>query len=322
MKNQTDRIPIWLWIDPTRRCNLACSLCYTRQGQGPEDLLPAVLDTILDNVVDENRVRVQQVTFNWRGEPTLNRHLSDLLIILSKRMANVATELHTNATTLTSRNSDKIVAAAGNNLTICISLDGGNEASHDAQRGRGTFRRSLAGGWALLRARGTQTKPRIILHQLNLCVSENDYDEEFVRFANSVDGWQIKYPIIPGGERRLFANAAYAPAGTELIKDWPKARLDWETPTGACFWAGNSLCIAPNGDVYVCLLSTSKLGVLGNLASEKVWSILERARTWRKHLEESGRSYYQHCTACRMEEGEVKALGGSGQALDGRGYRR
>jgi radical SAM protein with 4Fe4S-binding SPASM domain len=215
------------------------------------------------------------------------------------------------------RNSDKLIAAAGENLTICISLDGGNEASHDAQRGRGTFRRSLAGGWALLRARRNQKIPRIILHQLNLCVPESEYDEDFVRFANAVDGWQLKYPIIPGGERRLFANASYARDGTKLIKEWPKARLDWENPTGACFWAGNSLCVAANGDVSVCLLSTSKLGVLGNLTSEKVWSILQRARTWRKNLQESGRSHNPHCVACRMEEGDiVKTLGTGIQTIN------
>ena len=33
-------LKLWLWIDPTRRCNLKCALCYTKASHAASDLTP------------------------------------------------------------------------------------------------------------------------------------------------------------------------------------------------------------------------------------------------------------------------------------------
>ena len=158
----------------------------------------------------------------------------------------------------------------------------------------------------MLKARGPCKVPKVVLHQLNLCVPESEYDDEFVAFLKAVDERQLKYPIVPGGDRTLFAAAEYNSGGTDLIRNWPSA-MSWSPfPSGPCFWAGNVLCVAPDGDVSICLLSMSRIGVIGNLLEEDLWPILMRARTWRRQLEENGRSFFKHCESCKMEEGNIR----------------
>jgi sulfatase maturation enzyme AslB (radical SAM superfamily) len=302
--SQAAAVPVWLWIDPTRRCNLSCSLCYTKDGQGEENMELGMFNTILDNVLSESRIDIRQLTLNWRGEPMLNRSLVHFLDALQERNVTFPVEFHTNATALTSRRAEELVASKGN-FTICISIDGGNQASHDLQRGDGTYQRSLAGAWLLLKARKHHMLPRIVLHQLDLNIPLDDYDAAFLDLARATDEWQKKSPIIPGGERRLFAQPNDSPP-EHIIVHWKSALLPWSPPEGACFWAGNALFIAPNANVSICLLSSSQEGVLGNLAAEPVWGILQKAKVWRAKLEESSRKSIAHCQSCRMETGDIK----------------
>jgi hypothetical protein len=45
---------------------------------------------------------------------------------------------------------------------------------------------------------------------------------------------------------------------------------------GACFWAGHALCIAPSGDVSICLLSHCSSGIIGNLVNDRVEDVVAR----------------------------------------------
>lgn len=310
-----ERHPLWVWIDPTRRCNLKCRLCYTKDGQGAEDLSLPILRSIVDRLMSEPRIEIRQITFNWRGEPTLNKALPALLGELRQRRAGFPIEFHTNATAINERSAHRIIDACGEGLTVCVSIDGGTQASHDAQRGRGTFHRAIRGARALLKARGERAWPRIVLHQLDLRVSHDAYDDEFMSLSRDVDLWQRKVPIVPGGERRLFGSEPLSAAGTSLVDQWQAVAMPWDIPTGACFWAGNSLSIAPNGDVYICLLSSTPSGVLGNLLVDPVWTLVDKSRQWRERLEVDGRRDTAHCATCRMENGSVSTQWANGNAV-------
>ncbi|MBP0635908.1 radical SAM protein [Cupriavidus sp. AcVe19-6a] len=300
-------LPIWIWIDPTRRCNLACNLCYTKNAHSQEDLSITTFVDIVERVCAESRISIHQMTLNWRGEPTLNRNFPAMLGFLKQHYNHFPVEFHTNATALTTKNSTAIVEACGPNVTICISIDGGNEASHDAQRGPGTYRRAIRGAHAILRARGTRGYPKVVLHQLDLRVNNDSYDADFLELSTIVDEWQQKFPIIPGGERRLFKDAPLDPKGSAIITEWPRTKLPSVLPKGSCFWAGNALCIAPNGDASICLLAHDPTGILGNVISEEVWLIVTKARKWRENLMAHGRGSMSHCELCRMEEGNISA---------------
>ena len=234
----------------------------------------------------------------------MNPQFPQFLSYLMKLEPPFRVEFHTNATLITEELAHELTGVRGS-LSIAVSLDGGTEASHDANRGVGSFRRSLTGLRRLLKARGTRAFPKINIHQLDLRENPAFFDAGFMDLTKQVDEWQIKKPILPSGDRTTFKESGVTPGGSPLIKDWEIAKPPVTRPLGACFWAGNALCIAPSGDVAVCLLSSTKDGVLGNILADGVDTIMKRSRSFRESLENASRSNLAHCRECLMEEGSV-----------------
>src|SRR3546814_13873951 len=71
--------PIWLWIDPTSRCNLACRLCYTKFSHGKLDLEPSQREETLGRLAASDTLEVKGIHLNWRGEPLMNPRFNELL---------------------------------------------------------------------------------------------------------------------------------------------------------------------------------------------------------------------------------------------------
>src|SRR3546814_16110774 len=76
-------------------------------------------------------------------------------------------------------------------------------------------------------------------------------------------------------------------------------------PGGSCFWAGHTLCLAPDGKVSVCVISHGRAGVVGNLFDETPEAVVDRAVAFRRMLESAGRACVGHCSTCRKPEGDV-----------------
>lgn len=297
---------VWLWVDPTRRCNLSCELCYTKLSHAQQDLSPKDFEAILDNVEADPSLDISLVHLNWRGEPLLNPRFTELLDVLARRPRPLPAHWHTNGTIIHPKLAAAIVAHSGPQM-IYVSIDGGNERVHDANRGRGTFRSSIAGARTLLKARERGGRedgnPRIGIYQLEMGVAADEYDPEFLELASAVDEWIRVDPVVSDGSdtpvkigsdadgKRTFSNRSEAAADP----------LDW----GSCFWAGNALCVAPNGDVSVCLLSHSTSGVVGNLLREPAGVVVKRARDFRQLLEVEKRRGVQHCKGCQKSCGDA-----------------
>ena len=287
--------PVWLWIDPTRRCNLSCRHCYTRPSHAAEDLTPDRLNDFLKRIVQAAEIVPQELTLNWRGEPLMNRDYPTLLAMVRKSGLRCPVQFHTNAMLLTPALASAIVHAAGP-LRIFLSIDGGSEASHDRNRGEGSFRRALRGAWNLMAARGARDNPRVILYQLDLQENRDHYDAEFLELASTVDDYQRVRPVM----HDVAGHGAGLPATDNKLLSLLKP------PRGPCFWAGNSLAIAPNGDVSICILSNRDDGVIGNMATHSLSSLLEHSRAWRRRLTTTGRAGVAHCARCRKRAGEAR----------------
>jgi MoaA/NifB/PqqE/SkfB family radical SAM enzyme len=199
-----------------------------------------------------------------------------------------------------------IVAHSGPQM-IYVSIDGGTEALHDTNRGRGTFRSSIAGAWTLLKAREEKGRgdgnPRIGVYQLDLGVPAEGYDPEFVELVSAVDEWIRVNPVVSGGADSAVEMKAEVGDGAVFSHGVG----DGEDPLawGACFWAGNALCVAPSGDVSVCLLSHHSSGVVGNLLREPAGVVVRRAREFRRRLDEEKRRGVAHCRGCQKSCGDA-----------------
>jgi hypothetical protein len=78
-------------------------------------------------------------------------------------------------------------------------------------------------------------------------------------------------------------------------------------PKGACFWAGHTLCLAPDGQVSICVISHGRAGIVGNLFTESPEQVVERALAFRARLDAESRACVGHCASCRKPEGTILA---------------
>lgn len=151
--------PVRIYLELTRRCNLACRHCFagcspaTTEGLGREALLE-----LMDELV---RVGVLNVRFTG-GEPTA--HPDWFAIVRHARDAGLIVALSSNGVYRDPRTLEQLLALRPEQVTF--SLDG-LEATHDALRGRGNFARTVAALEAL-QGKGLHLRLTTVLHRRNL----------------------------------------------------------------------------------------------------------------------------------------------------------
>jgi len=268
--------PTWVWIDVSATCNLACELCYTIELQSVNKMSMATFTQIVDGLVDGG-LQLVSVHLNWRGEPTSNRLLPEMIAYLASH--GLPIEWHTNGTLISSRRAAQIVEATEHQV-IYVSLDGGTAESFEATRGAGNWARALRGLEALLEARRGRSGPRLGIYQLDLGVPPADYDPRFRKLIDQVDDYQCVTPVEPDG----------AVVGSRS-----------GLPRGPCFWLGNGLAFDWQGNAYSCLLATAT--PLGSILETDARELVDRASALREIVAFAGRRAVSGCRRCRKCEG-------------------
>jgi radical SAM protein with 4Fe4S-binding SPASM domain len=272
-------------MDVSATCNLACRDCYTKQSHAPNLMSPQVFRQILNKVV-ESGAQLEKLHFNWRGEPTTNKRLPEILRIRNELTPGIPIEFHTNGTILTQANSAAIMAEMKADDLLYVSIDGGSPEAHEQNRGEGTWGPTLQGLKWLLEARDALTGSKPTLGIYEICYDRRArYDPELVALSKRCDMWTRVSAISLGGDEEPFALDA--------------------VPHGPCFWAGNALCVTATGDVHVCLLSFRPDGKVGNILHDELTTIVDRAKQFRAKLIEIGRANVPHCRNCRKMEADV-----------------
>lgn len=296
---------IWLWLDPSQTCNISCALCYTRPSHARR-LLTLEDAQLYCSKLKESGIVIREITLNWRGEPLMNKAYPEIVGVVTSVFPGTRVQFHTNAMLLTERNCERLCRIESP-YYVYLSIDGGNRAAHERNRGKGTFDRAVRGGLNLLRRRADAPWPHVSLYQLDLRVCEDDYDPSFFELALSCDAWQRVTPIIRNGAD-IFGAAEPSADGVDLEQYWGLDAVG-EQPRGACFWAGYSLSISPEGDVSPCILTQTadEDALLGNLRVDAVSAILARATELRERLERQGRQSVRQCASCYKVEGIPRA---------------
>lgn len=126
------------YIELTTACNLRCSACYNRSGEGlateiPLEKLVPALETL------EHDLQVNRFMFSG-GEPLLYSGLAELLSTI-ERMPDYSFMFSTNGTV----HSEQFITAYMNmpHLNIQVSLDGSCEKINALSRGAGTYGQAL-----------------------------------------------------------------------------------------------------------------------------------------------------------------------------------
>ena len=137
-----DDFPPCVQIEPTSKCNFRCIMCYQSDDTFSSKKSGYMGDLNLENfkrVIDEIEGNVESVTFASRGEPTLNKNLSDFLKYCENKF--LALKINTNVSTL---NESKINDLLSSGLqTIVFSIDSADKDTYEKIRVKSKYERLL-----------------------------------------------------------------------------------------------------------------------------------------------------------------------------------
>jgi radical SAM protein with 4Fe4S-binding SPASM domain len=127
----------------TDKCNLNCTHCY--RDEKTEELPLEHLKAIADTVLEGMRVLNVSPCFALSGgEPLLRKDLVDLIEYLYQQgVTNIL--LETNGTLIDNQVVHMLTQHSPPITTIQVSLDGSTPSVHDPIRGKGTFKKAVAG---------------------------------------------------------------------------------------------------------------------------------------------------------------------------------
>jgi radical SAM protein with 4Fe4S-binding SPASM domain len=285
------RIVRW---DITGRCNLTCLHCYNAKLSSKE-LSTRDIYTILEKLLDNG---LQELNLSGR-EPTIRNDLPQ--IILWCHLHKVKVNLTTNGTLLNYRMLSRFASFVN---MIVYSLDGSEESTHDAIRGKGNFsktinnikacRRFIRENKINLKIGISSTLSRnnykninemvklcsslnvsfLSINPISFCGSATESKEMLQLGPNQIlatwNGICLEYSRIrPAFELHLGT----LPMETRLLNI--KYKLNLPVIQNTCS-AGRSLYINPLGQAYPCYMIPAVVNIVPELTNYmKSWEILK-----------------------------------------------
>lgn len=179
----------YLELQITTGCNLMCRHCYL----GPSQVNELTLKTIRDILDEFEKMQGLRLLITG-GEPLLHTKFKDINRLFSEYAFRKV--LFTNGVLL----SEELVESLNVN-EIQVSIDG-IETGHDALRGKGTFKKAIA-GLRLAAQTGHDISVATMVHSMNL----HDFEEMKKMFKGmGIKDWTVDVPSDDGNlrENQLF----------------------------------------------------------------------------------------------------------------------
>lgn len=190
----------WIvWI-VTGRCNLVCKHCYASRFAGQRELDHRRVSKLLEEAAE---LGIEYINFTG-GEPLLYPRFDEVLKTAADHGIEVG--VFTNLTLL-SRDWAKLFSKLG--VYVLSSLDGASRQTHEANRGLGTWDKTME-ALKLLRGEGVE-------FGLTMAISKHNCEEagDFVELSSSLGASSAAIiPVLPSG--RALKNKLYADSKTFL----------------------------------------------------------------------------------------------------------
>lgn len=192
--------PASLWINTGTLCNIECANCYIASSPTNDALAyiaAAEVETYLDQIA-ERGWPVREIGFTG-GEPFMNPQMIDMAGAALRRGFEVL--ILTNAMRPMMRKGMRaglgaLNAAHGSRLTLRVSVDHPTPRHHDAERGAGSFARTIA-GMEWLRDAGIRTA---VAGRRQWGEAETQaragYAALFARHRLAIDAWDPRQTVL------------------------------------------------------------------------------------------------------------------------------
>jgi radical SAM protein with 4Fe4S-binding SPASM domain len=266
------RLPSIYQIEVMSRCNFKCQFCQTGIRNTPYSGNSFIDDTLFKKIIERDLGGSSFIELQFRGEPTLNKHLNDYVSLLRKKVF-VGFSTHGNLL-----HHQHALNAALNSHYVTISIDSGNKKQYEQYRLGGTWEQLLYNIGKLLDYRGITFFPVIDFQFIEFDGFE-DQIKEFKDAARHL-GWMNK------NTDRFYLS----PTSTRIrtVKD-TQAKAPNSHFTELCTNPWYSVSIKANGAVVPCCMAFNDEPDMeyGNLHDQSLFDI------WNSEKVKEFRQYHQ-----------------------------
>ena len=201
-------------------CNLRCSFCSLDHEKPKVRMTPAILENLMNNLVNDHRFRkVEVIHLHSGGETLLHPQIGELLAIIKKykdlaknknqRFPKV--NLLTNATPLSEQKAIEIIESGAIDV-MRFSMDGGSPERFESMRVRAKWDIFYKNMVFFLNENKRQNK-NIKTHIISVIDAKNPLktnwmDNQFVEVLNLVDTYELRHPHSWAGEVDIEGNSS------------------------------------------------------------------------------------------------------------------
>jgi len=274
------------YLHVTYACNLFCTHCYASSGPQQTDSMMAVEDmSRLIRAIGQAGFTKAVIT---GGEPMAHPQrdmLLDTLRDLRQGIKPLYTVLRTNLAY--SLNAPLLERLTHSTDQVVVSVDG-DEASHDARRGGGTYAHTIENLKTLLAGNpSTQVSITAVLTAEQISGTEG----EAVRALGENLGIDVRFKsVLPLGRGTTLS---LLPTYYSSFDDNTARLVSSAKPLATC-GLGMNLYIGPHGECYPCYALMGARHNLGNAVDDGLMVVLERNNTYR-HVTVDNNQQCRHC---------------------------
>jgi len=272
-KNKINQI----YFEPTNLCNLKCPLCSTPMNRykntGFTDLI--TFKKILKNI-NEILPQIKRFCLWGRGEPFLNKNLEKMIFLLSR--LEIYSVVNTNGLLLNRKRIKKILESGLSE--IIFSIDGITQKTYAQYRIGGNLKQVLKNLDMFIQERNRQkAKTKIIWQFLVMRHNEHELERLKSKARNlGVDQLVVKKIGHVDDEKVIKRLKDFLPQNKKFIRNHYLNILKKNQTTKKCDWFNKGLTIFWDGEVVSCNYDVYAKTVYGNIAKEKLNSIIKKKK--------------------------------------------
>ena len=279
-------------IEPSAKCNLACSHCPTGTVEMPRDLMSETIFQKILNEIKKNISLIKVVVLYHGGEPLLNKNFYRMASSVRNLSNSIKIKTVTNGMVLNNKNCIQLIECGIDEIEI--SLDGSSSEESDEVRVKSKAPTIINNIKKLIEIRDQQKS------NLNICITST----QFLRSKSDVNNPDKLVSKTPTWIMSLFKNSVKYKSN--LAMKWPHMNVgkqyDLAKAMGLdknfCDHTINTITIRANGNIVPCCYDLTSKMIMGNIMNDTLVNIFNNQNYKNLRNSISDKKYISACKNC------------------------
>jgi MoaA/NifB/PqqE/SkfB family radical SAM enzyme len=271
-KTRLESMPYKAIIDPTNACNLGCPLCPTGLGASTRAKKIMTFETFKRIIDEGEKTFIEVHLYNW-GEPTLNKHLIEMLQYCKKN--KIWTRISTNLSLKYKEGYIEELLLSGLSL-LHVDVDGIDQEVYVKYRKKGNLNLVFDNLKKIKKIKEEKKLKEPIIELAMLAMKQNEHQHDaFLKMKNDFGADEIKIDKI---QYNPNMDEGWLPNNTNLIyKTYTGGKADsnsgYDDEIKQCHWPWSGIVINPDGFVNPCCIVDDPNSDFENVQDKSIFSI-------------------------------------------------